>query len=243
MHNSFSHPLRRALLAALAVLALCAGPAQAKLVNASLRVEAAGKALAGGKTYATGTAKFKTDTRAACGGSGKTVTVPGATALGILATAAPTNPLLRPVGVSDKYSFGLVVCGIGRYVGFAQQSFWLYKVDHKSPEVGADQYKLKSGDQVLWFFEDTKTGSNTGDELALSAPAHAVAGKPFTVHVWDYDSHGKRKPAAGAKVGGKTTNASGAATIKVSKPRRLRLRATHGKDIPSAPTVVRVTRS
>jgi Domain of unknown function (DUF4430) len=238
MHIRFTNPLRHAVLAALLALALVPAGAVAKSVTASLRVQGPHKALDPGTSYGTGTVQATTDQRAACGGSGKPTTIAGPTAMGILVTAAKTDRALRPVGISDKFSFGLTVCGIGNYVGFESTSFWLYKVNHKSPQVGADKYPLKPGDQVLWYFEDTNTGANTGDELALTAPAHATAGKAFKVHVWDYDAKGKRKPAAGAKIGGFTTDAGGTATIKVSKARRLHLRATHGHDIPSATVTV-----
>jgi hypothetical protein len=197
MHNFFSHHLRRAVpVVAIASVLVTGSVAEAKPLNATLHVEAAGKALDTGTTYATDTAKIKTDTRAACGGSGNVKTISGPTALGILATAAPKNPLLRPLGVSDKFSFGLTVCGIGKYVGFESTSFWLYKVNHKSPEVGADQYALKRGDSVLWFFQDTATKVNTGDELALQAPSKATAGKAIKVTVWAYDMNGRRTPTA-----------------------------------------------
>jgi hypothetical protein len=233
------------LLVAVTAMLVTGPVAQAKPVNASLRVEAAGKALDPGTTYATDTVEVKTDKRAECGGSGNTKTLNGANAMGILATAAATNPLLRPLGISDKFSFGLTVCGIGKYVGFGSTSFWLYKVDHKSPEIAAEQYRLKRGDAVLWFFQDTAGKVNTGDELVLQAPARAKPGKAFKVTVWAYDANGIRKPVAGAQVKGddvQTTDANGRASIKIAKARNAKLRATHGSDIASAPVVVRVAR-
>jgi hypothetical protein len=246
MHNFFSHHLRRAV-PLVAITAVLAGGtvAEAKPVKANLRVEAAGKALDPGTTYATDTVKVKTDKRAECGGTGKTKTLSGPTAMGILATAAPSNPLLRPLAVSDKFSFGLTVCGLGRYVGFGSTSYWLYKVNHKSPEIAAEQYKLKRGDSVLWFFQDTATKVNTGDELVLQAPSKAKPGKAFKVTVWAYDMTGARKPVEGASVRGdsvQTTDAGGSASITISKPRSARLRAVHGSDIASAPVVIRVAK-
>ena len=229
MHKSlFVVPVAALLLAG-------ATAAQAAPVTAELRVEAAGKALEPGTSYVTDTAQVQTDKRPACGGSGQTKTLNGATAMGILTNAAPVNPLLRPLGVSDKFSFGLLVCGIGEYVA-SDTAFWLYKVDHKSPEVGGDQYALKQGDEVLWFFQDTAANVNTGSELVLEAPARAQPGRAFTVTVWAYDSAGKRTPAAGAEVRGatvQTTDAAGKATITVDKRQVVRLRATRASDIPS----------
>lgn len=225
-----------------AVAALLAGAVtvQAKPLTAELRVEAAGKALDRGTSYVTDTATVQTDERPACGGSGNTKTISGATAMGILTNAATVNPLVRPVGISDKFSFGLLVCAIDQYVA-SDSAFWLYKVDHKSPEVGGDQYKLRPGDQVLWFFQDTVAKVNTGDELVLQAPARARPGKPFTVTVWAYDFAGKRTPAAGAEVRGatvQTTDANGRATITIDKRETVTLRATRGSDIASEPVGV-----
>src|SRR5919109_596584 len=87
-------------------------------------------------------------------------TVQGPTALGILRYAETRVRALRPVSVSDQFSFGLFVCGIGSFRGNATK-FWLYKVNHVTPSVGADHFHLKKGDQVLWYFQDTVTGQNT----------------------------------------------------------------------------------
>ena len=225
-----------------AVAALLAGAVtvQAKPLTAELRVEAAGKALDPGTSYVTDTATVQTDERPACGGTGNTKTISGPTAMGILTNAATVNSLLRPVGISDKFSFGLLVCAIDDYVA-SDSAFWLYKVDHKSPEVGGDQYKLRPGDDVLWFFQDTATNTNTGNELVIQAPARAKPGTPFTVTVWSYDFAGKRTPAAGAEVSGdtvQTTDAAGKATITVDKRQTVRLRATRGSDIASEPVGV-----
>lgn len=50
-----------------------------------------------------------------------------------------------------KASFGTYVDQVGRYGG-SQQSGWVFKVNGVSPPVGADQVKLKDGDQVLWYY-------------------------------------------------------------------------------------------
>ena len=225
--------------ATVAVLLAAAVSVQAKPVIADLRVEAAGESLED-RSFVTDTQTVDTDTRPACGGSGNPKTLTGPTAMGVLNSALLMNEFLRPLGISDKFSFGLTVCGIGKYVGF-ESAFWLYKVNHKSPEVGGDQYKLNRGDDVLWFFQNTQTGSNTGDELALEAPVRATPGKPFRVRVWAYDFNGVRKPAAGAEVRGdsvQTTDANGYATLVSSKKHGLGVRAVRGNDIASPRVVV-----
>jgi hypothetical protein len=162
--------------------------------------------------------------------------VQGPTALGLLSDGARVNRHLRPLGVSDKFDFGLFVCGVGSFVG-NDSAFWLYKVDHVSPEVGGDQFALKGGEEVLWYFSDAGRSVNTGDELVLRAPARARSGRAFEVSVWTYDAKGDRKPAADARVVGESvelTDAGGKARVELDSRGTQRLRAERGADIPSA---------
>lgn len=246
MKISASRSARRLTLSACALAALtAAAPADAaKPAAAQLRVEAA-RTLTSSQTYLTNTTGIRTDTRKpACGGSGKVKTVQGPSALSLLIDAAEVKRPLRPLGISDKFDFGLLVCGIGRSVA-SDDAFWLYKVNHVAPEVGADQQKVRAGDKVLWYFSNTATGSNTGDELALTAPARVRSSTAFEVKVTAYDSAGKRTPAAGAQVvyGRRkvTTDAQGVAEV-TSGSSRLRLRAVRGKDVASNSAGVCVAR-
>jgi hypothetical protein len=237
-----SRPGRPAALTLCAVVVALAVPAgaPAKPVTAELRVEAANTPLSGGASYVTDTARIQTDQRPGCDGSGAVKTVNGATALGLLSDAGRVNRGLRPLSVSDKFEFGLFVCGIGDFIG-SDTSFWLYKVDHVSPEVGADQFALRRGQHVLWFLLDTGRGVNTGDELELVAPARARSGGSFEVTVLAYDAAGKRSPAAGALVFGDTvqrTGADGKTTIFSDREGSVRLRAARGDDVPSEPVRV-----
>ncbi len=215
--------------------------APAKPAVSELRVEAGGQALAPGHRYVTNNVRLATDTTPACGGTGKPVTVKGPTAVGIVEDARRVQAALRPYRVSDKFDFGLLVCGIGEFIG-SDTAFWLYKVDHLAPEVGGDQFKLEDGDEVLWYFQDTDRGINTGEELDLRAPARARPGEPFTVTAFRYDAAGKRRRAAGAEIAiGQnvaTTDAEGRATIGAGDAGTLTLRATRGADIASEPVDV-----
>jgi Domain of unknown function (DUF4430) len=58
----------------------------------------------------------------------------------------------------QQSSFGPFVDQIGLYPG-AGSSGWAYKVNGASPPVGADQYQLKDGDTVLWYWGDFSGGS------------------------------------------------------------------------------------
>jgi hypothetical protein len=229
-------PFRLAAACALAsALSLTlAASAVAKGVPAELRV--VGK---GGKTLteqglSTGTTTIKTSKKANCfgagtAGSGKSVTINGATALGLLGQASKTTSSLRPLLVTDAFDFGLGICGVGTSK-VSGKSSWYLKVNHKGATVSGDAVKLKPGDEVLWDLAPSYPYPN---ELSLAAPFSAHPGVPFEVTVVSYDEKGKRKPVAGATVTGASgpTDAYGHATVTLSAAASLT--ATHGKDIPS----------
>ena len=224
------------LVLACAALLLLPAAGSAALVPAKLRVEGSTRALDFGTYYANDTADFRTETPAGCGGSGRVRVVRNATALGILDYADNVNRRLRPVSVSDRFEFGLFVCGIGRFQSTGASSFWLYKVNHRAETVGADRRRLRANDQVLWYFVDTATGRNTGQELELIAPPRTRSGNTFTVQVYARDDAGNRTPASGATILGadeETTDASGRARIRLDGEGVVALRAIRGNDIRS----------
>jgi hypothetical protein len=63
-------------------------------------------------------------------------------------------------------SFGPYVSQIGLYPG-AASSGWVYKVNGVSPPVGADQYQLKDGDAVLWYWADFDATTGSGPPTLL----------------------------------------------------------------------------
>jgi hypothetical protein len=229
-----------ALTLLLAVSLSFAASAAAKGVSAELRVVGKGGKVLTEQTLSTGTTAIKTSPKATCfgpgtGGSGQPVTVKGATALGLLAQGAQSNAALRPLLITDAFDFGLGICGVGGNVVSGKAS-WYLKVNHKGATVGGDAVKLKPGDEVLW---DLAPSFPYPNELALVAPERVETGVPFEVRVFSYDEKGKRKPVAGAKIaggGGAVTGGDGRAmvTLNSSTPEYGTLRATHGKDIPSA---------
>ena len=231
-------PVHFAVLTVCCVLALAA-PAGAASIPVDVRVEgAAGKSLAADR-YLTDTTTVGTAQRPPnCNGTGATKSLPGPTALGALADGERVDRRLDPLLVSDEFSFGLIVCGIGGDESTGS-SFWLYKVNHVSPEVGADQFTVKRGDDVLWFFS---SDLNTGNELELRAPARVATGDEFVVQVNQYDFQGTRTPAAGVTVAGggasAVTDATGAARLTLNRQGNRTLRATLDPNIPSAPTKV-----
>lgn len=54
---------------------------------------------------------------------------------------------------STQYDFGVMVNSIGAYKGGDDGKYWMYYVNSKVPEVGADQYNVGPGDVVEWKFE------------------------------------------------------------------------------------------
>lgn len=58
---------------------------------------------------------------------------------------------------STKYDFGVMVNSVGAYKGGDDGKYWMYYVNSKVPDVGADQYKVKAGDVVEWKFEKTQS--------------------------------------------------------------------------------------
>lgn len=241
MMNSRTRTAMVLISTAVALLAMAA-PAMAKAVKAELRVEGRnGQALDPGTTYRTNTVTARSSSK--CGPTTENRhTLRGPNAMGIVADAAGKSEALDPFRVSDTFGFGLIVCEIGRFGAFNSAQAWLFKVDHVAPSVGADQVRLKSKDEVLWYFANFNSGQNTGAELQLNAPARVGAGQKFTVRAVAFDSNGKRTPAAGVRIGGGAfplTGPDGRATGTINSARGFaNLRATRGNDIPAAPAQV-----
>jgi hypothetical protein len=227
--------------AAVCVLALCAttafaASASAKGFTATLRVVGAGKAVLAEQELKTATnVSLKTSKQATCfgsgtGGSGKSVSVPGNTALGLLGIGSKSITGLAPLAVTDHFSFGLGLCGIGKSKAKGKAS-WYVKINHKGTTTGAEKAKIKAGDEVLF---DLAPSYPYPDELVVAAPEEATAGVPFTVTVYAYDEKGRRKPVQGAAVTGAIgpTDKQGKVSITLTKPTALI--AGLGEDIPSA---------
>jgi hypothetical protein len=230
--------LALALCAAVAVTATATTPIK-KGVPVQLRVVGKGGKVLTEETMYASTTSVKTSPKANCfgagtAGSGKSVTIKGATALGALARASKSASSLRPLLVTDAFDFGLGVCGVGASKVSGKAS-WYLKVNHTGASVSGDAVKLKRGDEVLWDLAPSYPYPN---ELALAAPFSAHPGVPFEVTVVSYDEKGKRRPVAGATVTGASgpTDVHGHATVTLGAAASLS--ATHGKDIPSPPAYV-----
>jgi hypothetical protein len=234
-------PFRLAAACALALVLVLSIGGSASAVTATnpppqLRVVGkGGKALAETSVGTSGKVSIKTSPKANClgrgtGGSGRAVKIKGATALGVLARASKSTAALKPLLLTDHFlsEFGLGLCGIGTSKSTPKLS-WYLKVNHKNPNRGGEQVKVRPGDQVLWALEPFPYP----EELSLVAPFSAHPGVPFEVTVFSYDDKGKKKPAAGATVTGALlpTDASGHTMVTLTEAGSLV--ATLGKDIPS----------
>jgi len=231
------HSLKRAALAACAVAVLGASSASAASVTTQLRVEANGHDIGPGWVYSHDSVTYETSTSTACGGSGDSTSITGPSALGLLVQGSDYTRRLDPVQITDKFEFGQLVCGVGSYIG-SDTAFWLYKVDHVAPEVGGEQFPIiRSHESVLWYFVDTATGTNTGNELFLSVESNLVqAGAPLEVTVLEYDGAGQSTPAAGVRIvggGDAVTDANGKATLEFNDAGRKFIRGVRGIDIPT----------
>jgi hypothetical protein len=216
-------------------LALCV-TASASATSATLRVVGKNNTVLAEGLVKSKNTSVMTSPKATClgsgtGGSGKKVALRGNTALGLLADGALTNKALRPLSLTDHFSFGLGVCGVGKSLGKAGGASWYLKVNHKGATKSGDKVKIKAGDEVLW---DLAPSYPYPDELVLSSPQQASAGVPFAVHVFAYDEKGKHKPVKGAVVTGADgpTDAKGVAMVTLSEPGNLF--AEFKTDIPSA---------
>jgi hypothetical protein len=233
-----------ALAALVAFAALPAGAGASVGVN--LRVlNTEGKALAQLRQY-TDTAQIKTDPDADCfgtgsGGSGRTATVNGSTALGVVQDAEATQKALRPVSVTDAFGFGLGICGFGGYKA-DDGHFWYLKVNHVESSVGGDQVKVSGGDDVVWYLIRTDSCPPPDffcgiSDLELQAPARARPNSTISVHVSAFSRTGAESSAEGAEVDGGVapalTGPDGNAQVRLGSAGVAQLFATRGRDIPS----------
>lgn len=187
------------------------------------------------QTQFTDTVTVKTSPEADCfgppGGSGAEKTLHGPTALGAVWDASAADADLRPILLTDQFSFGLGLCAIGGKEP-TSSGFWYLKINHVGSEVGGDQAAVGSGDEVLWYLAPNFP---PGDELELVGPSVAQPGTPFEVRVFAYTEDGTMSPAAGALVAGafEPTDANGTTTITPAAEGSFSIQATRGVDIPS----------
>jgi hypothetical protein len=153
--------VRRTLLLAAASLAAAAVASPALGVTVHVRVEGARTSIYGAHEPRLGAF---TGTLVADDGSAHTLTQP--TALGALERASRKGEFYYRL---RSFGFGLFVDRIGRREGVGSAG-WAYKVNGVSPPVGADQYVVREGDRVLWYWADFANGSPATLDVVRRGP-------------------------------------------------------------------------
>jgi hypothetical protein len=239
MANSTLRLSRRLAVTAAVVIAtallLFTAAAPAAPTTATVRVEGSTSTVFEERAFATDT---RTVPVGGCSGGATRLEIPGATALGILDDAANAGGFAYDTQSFMPGQGGVFVCSIAGETG-TSNTFWLYKVNNASPEVGAGVFALSPGDRVLWYF----TGDFNARTLDLVGPVRATTGETVSVQVTAYDSAGQGLPATGATVSatgpagaGSSTASAGAdgrATFSFASPGIHTLKANRSGDVRS----------
>jgi len=163
-----------ALTAAAALLAFTAhADAAAGQVRVGLRVvDPAGRQVVDAVVHTSST-KVRTSREALCfgegtGGSGGFAPTAARrpNAMGLLADAAAELGVLRPLRVSDFYSFGQTLCGIGG-VEASGLLYWAIWVDDGFVEASADHARVRNGQQVVFHLTEEYPSSRIPDPAAV----------------------------------------------------------------------------
>src|SRR5206468_9884955 len=129
---------------------------------------------------------------------GKTRTIFGSTAPLVNVTTNALDALEAASNAGEFYyhvqqtSFGPYVDQIARYAAVGQTG-WVFKVNGKSPQVGADAVTLKDGDAVLWYWAQFGVGGGPKTLVLERAGTHRGCYRVFTE-----DDNGVRPAALGA---------------------------------------------
>lgn len=223
-----------ALAIAAGVLAAAPAAAHAAPVKVNVRIEGAQRTLFDGDvvTDAETLSKDSTGPHACNGLNGGANTAPGATVTTALDAAASKAHLSWTASWSA--SFGdFLINSIGPDASTATR-YWLTALNFTPLQVGGCQAEVHSGDKVLWYF-----GGTPKYLLDLTGPKRVKQRRSLHVKVIDGTTH---KPIAGARVGGRRTNAAGVATLSYDSPGTHKLVATLTGSVRSNALAVNVRR-
>jgi len=219
--------LRIGTLAVLVAVIACV-PAAAAPIKVTVRVETPTRTIFEGKvttdTHAPLT-KDDTGSHPCDGTNGGANPTPGPTVTGALDDAATLGGFQWAATWSNSFN-DFFINEIGSTATTGAQ-FWEAILNFKPTSAGGCQVEIHAGDQVLWAVGGGHTDKHI---LKLTGPAHAKAGKPFTVKVVDGKNGAVIK---GAKVGGQKTDRKGRATLRVGKAGVKKLKATRSDSIRS----------
>lgn len=122
--------------------------------------------------------------------------------------------------------------------------YWSLWVNDKPAAVGACDLYPAPGSSIVFFPDyDGKSKSVVAPNvLGVSAPAQALAGRPFSVLVSSYaNATGKRSPLAGATVtsgsASAKTSSSGQATLTVAAPAIVEIRVSAPNSVRDETTI------
>lgn len=236
-----------ALVASLIALASI-GPAPAGAgVPVDLRVASNdGGNLADVRQYVPSTTTIKTFDGPDCfsganHSTGQGYTLSSPTMLGAIWEAAPVEPGLRPVRLSDANYSDFGSFGVCQVNAKTPPGFFYLKANHQSLQVGANLFTLQGGEDLLVY--RTPDDFSTDEELDLSAPVRSAPGVPVNVNVRSYTSPFSStgatvQPRQGATVVGAdspaATDVAGNATVSFAAAGVYRLTAVGDyNDIPS----------
>lgn len=166
-----------AVLVALAASPAFAGAGQARV---KLRVvDSTDNQLVEAVVYSSST-RVRTSSQALCfgegtGGSGgfAPTAVKGPNAMGVLADAAKEMGVIRPLRVSDYYSFGQTLCGIGG-IEASGSFYWAIWIGGTFVEESADNAPVRSGQSVVFQLTDEYPSARIPNRVLLDGPMPVV---------------------------------------------------------------------
>ncbi|UGS35389.1 DUF4430 domain-containing protein [Capillimicrobium parvum] len=140
---------------------------------------------------------------------------------------------------------------LGESHAYAHSDYWAFWVNGSYSQVGACDYTVQAGDELLFYVQRDGPGF-VGTVFPLyfsSVPAAVTAGAPFTVRVVRHVSDGNTTtptPIAGATVtdgagATATTGADGTATLVLGTPGTAKLQATAPASVPTPLATVAVS--
>jgi len=165
--------------------------------------------------------------------TGQSYTQSRPTMIGAIWEASQAEPALQPVRLSDAYYSSLGSLGVCQINAKSPPGYFYLKANHQSLAVGADQFAVQGGEDLLAY--RTPDDFSADEELEMTAPVRSAPGGVL-VNVRGYGS--TVAPHQGAIVSGGdapvVTDAFGNATVSFSAPGRYQLVATGDyNDIPS----------
>jgi hypothetical protein len=120
----------------------------------------------------------------------------------------------------QQFSFGSFVSQVGRVEGRGLTG-WFFKVNGRAPQVGATEFKLKSGDDVLWYWAKLDAVTFAGP------PTLDIIQKGRCVVAREFDAAGKRTRAS---------------NVKFKLDERRRVRSQSGRVCPPKWTIAQAVR-